>query len=74
MNNFCLSKVKRRLDYLVELDNLKRTVQQRHMINWLNENVLISEHEKQIFQKCMVNLKACCKRIIIIHSLPILSR
>lgn len=54
-------KVKRRLDYQLELANLKRTVQQRHMVNWIIENVLKSltnEQEKQSFKKCMSDLQA----------------
>lgn len=57
---FCF-KVKRRLDYQLELANLSRTVQQRHMVNWIIENVLkslTSEQEKQSFKKCMSDLQA----------------
>lgn len=54
-------KVKRRLDYQLELANLTRTVQQRHMVNWIIENVLKSltnEQEKQSFKKCLIDLQA----------------
>lgn len=49
------------MDYQLELANLTRTVQQRHMVNWIIENVLKSltnEQEKQSFKKCMVDLQA----------------
>jgi F-type H+-transporting ATPase subunit b len=55
------NQVKRRLDYQLELANLTRSVQQRHMVNWIIENVLKSltnEQEKQSFKKCMVDLQA----------------
>ncbi|XP_025408658.1 ATP synthase subunit b, mitochondrial [Sipha flava] len=55
------NQVKRRLDYQLELANLTRTVQQRHMVNWIIENVmksLTSDQEKQSFKKCMVDLQA----------------
>ncbi|VVC25527.1 ATP synthase, F0 complex, subunit B/MI25 [Cinara cedri] len=55
------NQVKKRLDYQLELANLKRTVQQRHMVNWIIENVLKSltnEQEKQSFKRCMVDLQA----------------
>lgn len=45
----------------MELANLTRTVQQRHMVNWIIENVLkslTSEKEKQSFKKCMLDLQA----------------
>ncbi|XP_050421518.1 ATP synthase subunit b, mitochondrial [Adelges cooleyi] len=60
------TQVKRRLDYQLELANLKRTVQQRHMVNWILENVLQSlttEQEKQSFKKCMVDLKALASNV-----------
>lgn len=49
------------MDYQLELANLTRTVQQRHMVDWIIENVLKSltnEQEKQSFKKCMVDLQA----------------
>ncbi|CAH1726763.1 ATP synthase subunit b, mitochondrial [Aphis gossypii] len=55
------NQVKRRLDYQLDLANLTRTVQQRHMVNWIIENVLKSltnEQEKQSFKKCMTDLQA----------------
>lgn len=61
LNLLLFIKVKRRLDYQLELANLTRTVQQRHMVNWIIENVLkslTSEQEKQSFKKCMLDLQA----------------
>ncbi|XP_026822147.1 ATP synthase subunit b, mitochondrial-like [Rhopalosiphum maidis] len=55
------NQVKRRLDYQLDLAILTRSVQQRHMVNWIIENVLKSltnEQEKQSFKKCMVDLQA----------------
>ncbi|XP_050544732.1 ATP synthase subunit b, mitochondrial [Daktulosphaira vitifoliae] len=59
------NQVKKRLDYQLELANLKRTVQQRHMVNWIIENVLKSltnEQEKQSFKKCMIDLNALASK------------
>lgn len=58
--------MKRRLDYQLELANLTRTVQQRHMVDWILENVLKSltqEQEKQSFKKCMADLQGLAAKV-----------
>ncbi|XP_025197926.1 ATP synthase subunit b, mitochondrial-like [Melanaphis sacchari] len=55
------NRIKTHLDYQVELTNLTRSVQQRHMVNWIIENVhkpLTNEQEKQNFKNCMASLEA----------------
>merc|ERR1719186_805804 len=54
------SEVKRRLDYQVETDNVKRRVEQQHMVNWIIDNVqksITPEQEKQNLQACITRLK-----------------
>merc|ERR1712002_1264808 len=55
------SEVKRRLDYQVETDNVKRRVEQAHMVNWIIDNVkksITPETEKQNLQACLARLKS----------------
>jgi len=54
------TEVKRRLDYQVETDNVKRRVEQQHMVNWIIDNVkksITPEQEKQNLQACLTRLK-----------------
>merc|ERR1712055_689539 len=54
------SEVKHRLDYQVETDNVKRRVEQAHMVNWIIDNVkksITPEQEKQNLQACITRLK-----------------
>ena len=51
--------IKRRLDYQVEIQNTRRGVERRHMINWIISNVLKSmdeKQEKQNIDQCINNL------------------
>jgi F-type H+-transporting ATPase subunit b len=52
--------VKRRLDYQIEIQNARRGVEQRHMVNWIVNNVIKSiddKQEKQNIDQCIANLK-----------------
>jgi len=54
------SEVKKRLDYQVDTDNVKRRVEQAHMVNWIIDNVkksITPEQEKQNLQSCIAKLK-----------------
>jgi len=52
--------VKRRLDYQVEKINVERNIQQRHMVNWIVDNVkksITAESEQENIKKCIADLK-----------------
>jgi len=54
------SEVKRRLDYQVSTDTVKRRVEQQHMVNWIIDNVkksITPETEKENLQSCLSRLK-----------------
>jgi len=54
------SEVKRRLDYQVNTDNVKRRVEQQHMVNWIIDNVkksITPETEKENLKACLTRLK-----------------
>ncbi|GAV01340.1 hypothetical protein RvY_12068 [Ramazzottius varieornatus] len=51
--------IKKRLDYQVEIQSARRSVERRHMINWIINNVLKSideKQEKQNLDQCINNL------------------
>ncbi|XP_055343621.1 ATP synthase subunit b, mitochondrial-like [Paramacrobiotus metropolitanus] len=53
------AEVKKRLDYQVEVQNAKRAVERRHMVNWIINGVVkgIDERqEKQNIDNCIANL------------------
>lgn len=58
MNVF--SEVKKRLDYQVEKQNVERGIQQKHMVNWIIDNVkkaVSAESEQENLKKCIADLK-----------------
>jgi F-type H+-transporting ATPase subunit b len=58
-------EVKRRLDYQVEKVNVERNIQQRHMVNWIVDNVkkaITPESEQENMKKCLADLKALSAR------------
>ncbi|KFO86663.1 hypothetical protein N320_05047, partial [Buceros rhinoceros silvestris] len=58
------NEVKKRLDYQVAMQNLKRQKEQDHMIQWVEKNVVQSitpQQQKESVAKCIVDLKALSK-------------
>ena len=63
--NFSISiQVKQRLDYQMELGNVMRRVEQRHMVDWIISNVrksITAKQEDEALKKCVADLKALAK-------------
>lgn len=59
------SEVKRRLDYQVEVANVKRRVEQRHLVSTVVDNVMKSitpDLEKELLNKCINDLNVLSAR------------
>ncbi|XP_036389848.1 ATP synthase F(0) complex subunit B1, mitochondrial [Megalops cyprinoides] len=58
------NEVKKRLDYQIDLQNLHRRMEQEHMVDWVEKNVIKSitpQQEKESIAKCITDLKMLAK-------------
>ncbi|XP_036803643.1 ATP synthase F(0) complex subunit B1, mitochondrial [Oncorhynchus mykiss] len=58
------NEVKKRLDYQIALQTLHRRMEQEHMVNWVEKNVVTSitpQQEKTSIAKCITDLKVLAK-------------
>ena len=54
-------QVKQRLDYQLELGNVMRRVEQKHMVDWIISNVrksITAKQEDEALKTCVAELKA----------------
>ncbi|KAA0714022.1 F(0) complex subunit B1, mitochondrial ATP synthase proton-transporting mitochondrial [Triplophysa tibetana] len=61
------NEVKKRLDYQVALQNLHRHMEQEHLVNWVEQNVIKSItplQEKESIAKCISDLKVLAKNTL----------
>jgi len=59
------NEVKKRLDYQVEKQNVERMIQQKHMVNWIIDNVkkaVSAESDSENLKKCIADLKGLAAR------------
>jgi len=59
------SEVKKRLDYQLEKQNVEINIQQKHMVNWIIDNVkktVAAESDAENFKKCIADLKGLAAR------------
>jgi len=55
------NEVKKRMDYQIALQDLRRRMEQEHMVNWVEKSVIGSitpQQEKESIAKCITDLKA----------------
>ncbi|KAJ7402204.1 ATP synthase, H+ transporting, Fo complex subunit B1 [Pitangus sulphuratus] len=58
------NEVKKRLDYQVAMQTLKKQKEQDYMIQWVEKNVIQSitpQQQKESIAKCILDLKALSK-------------
>lgn len=61
---FCFVQVKRRLDYQLATANVLRAAEQKHMVQWIIDNVrksITAQQEQQTLKACVADLKALAK-------------
>ena len=59
--NEAVVQVKKRLDYQVEVNNILRGMEQKHMVDWIISSVkksITPAQEEAALKKCLVDLKA----------------
>lgn len=59
------SMIKKKLDYQVELLNVMRKAEQKHMVDWIISNVrksITAKQEEEALRKCIADLKALAKQ------------
>lgn len=58
------NETKRRLDYQVEVQNVQRNLEQRHIVDWVLRSVraaVTPEQEKATLNQCILNIKSLAK-------------
>ncbi|XP_023238976.1 ATP synthase subunit b, mitochondrial-like [Centruroides sculpturatus] len=58
-------EIKKRLDYQLDMQNVSRQFEQKHMVNWIVNSVIKSitpEQEKEALQKCLSDIKVLATR------------